>query len=379
MLMGHTLSVADGFDEAVFLGRTDDRTIRILYEGEETSCYLPASKDEEAILFLGSKIFVCPSNRLPGGFSHMAVSTEYQKGYTLLDRGAAVRIASELIKRGLLFGPLCDISGIRRSPRNGPERFDLIVTRRTQNHLFVTVEPCTICHNGVALYPDGAGVRTLPPRGTPAGYCQYLLFFVSSPRARIFLPNVHEDPLFCRSLVEAGQVDFSAVRCPLVDPVTVDLDCAADLACDLETVRKTDTKRGSYLLLLKNTARREIPVGTLGRVSFEEGYYVYVGSGMNGVDARVARHKRGRKRHHWHIDRITPSPMRITRVYIIRGNRRLEDDIAGRMERIAPRRVEGFGSSDSNKSSHLFYFPDPPNHRRDFMGIVMDYMTFFIP
>ncbi len=380
MQMKHTLAVADRFEEAFFLRRADDHTILIRLHGSEASCYLLPAGNEETLLVPGSRIFVSASNRPPAGPLYRAVSTVYQDSYVLLDRREAFGIVYKLIEAGLLSCPFSDITGIKKTPRIGAGRFDLLVERREHPHLTVSVKVCTLCHNGVALFPDGEGTRQkLPPRSMPAGYEPYVLFLVPSSHARIFIPNIHADPGFCRSLLEAGQFDFGAVRCTLVDPVTVDLDSAVDLACDLETARKNNTKRGSYLLVLKNAVHREIQVGKLGRVRFEEGYYVYVGSGMNGVDERVARHKSRRKRHHWHIDRITPAPMRITRVYIIRRNLRLEDDLAGRMERIAPRAVGGFGSSDSKKSSHLFYFPDPPNHRRDFMDLVMDFMSFSVP
>jgi sugar fermentation stimulation protein A len=384
MPMKHTLAVADRFQEAFFLERTDNHTIRIRLHGIDTACYLPVVGSEDVLLVPGSRIFVSGSNRLPPGLFHRAVSTAYQKSYIPLDRQQPYRIARELVKAGLIFGPFSDITGVKKNPRIGTGRFDLLVERRTHPPLLVSVKLCTLCHNGVALFPDipGDGANTRPeflPSRAPSGYGLCILFLVPSSRARIFMPNVHSGPGFCRSLLAAENVDLMAVGYTLVDPVTVDLDSAHALICDLDTARENNTNRGSYLLVLENATRCEIPVGKLGLVRFEAGYYVYVGSGMNGVDERVARHRSIKKRHHWHIDRITPVPMRITRVYIIRRRLRLEDTLVGRLERIAPHAIQGFGSSDSRKSSHLFCFPDPPNHHRDFMDIVMDFMTFSVP
>ncbi len=382
--MKHTLAVADRFQEAFFLERKDDYTIRVHLQGMDTACYLPAVGSEEVLLVPGSRIFVSASNRLPAGLFHRAVSTVYQKSYMPLDRQHSFRIVRELVKAGLIFGPFSDITGMKKNPRIGTDRFDLLVERRAYPPLLVSVKLCALCHNGVALFPDvpgdGADIGSeFLPSSAPPGYDLCILFFVPSSRARIFMPNIHAGPGFCRSLLAAENIDRRAVGCALVDPIMVDLDSAHALVCDLDTARENNTNHGSYLLVLENATRREIPVGKLGLVRFEAGYYVYVGSGMNGVDERVARHRSIMKRHHWHIDRITPAPMRITRVYIIRSKLRLEDCLVERMERIAPHSIQGFGSSDSRKSSHLFYFPDPPNHHRDFMDLVMDFMTFSVP
>ena len=59
---------------------------------------------------------------------------------------------------------------------------------------------------------------------------------------------------------------------------------------------------GSYILLLDLDNNLEIPVGKLGNISFQKGHYVYVGSALNGLDARIKRHLRKHKKIHWHID-----------------------------------------------------------------------------
>jgi Uri superfamily endonuclease len=60
--------------------------------------------------------------------------------------------------------------------------------------------------------------------------------------------------------------------------------------------------KGSYILLLKLNKPRQIFVGNLGISCFTEGSYAYVGSALNGLEARVSRHSRLNKKHHWHID-----------------------------------------------------------------------------
>jgi sugar fermentation stimulation protein A len=40
-------------------------------------------------------------------------------------------------------------------------------------------------------------------------------------------------------------------------------------------------------------------------VSMEDGFYLYVGSAKRGLEKRIERHLRKRKKHFWHIDYIT--------------------------------------------------------------------------
>jgi len=59
---------------------------------------------------------------------------------------------------------------------------------------------------------------------------------------------------------------------------------------------------GAYQLLIRLNEARRIRVGKLGTFDFPAGWYVYTGSAMNGLTARIARHLRREKRLHWHID-----------------------------------------------------------------------------
>lgn len=162
----------------------------------------------------------------------------------------------------------------------------------------------------------------------------------------------------------------------LTDPATVDPASVREVMGDQETVHKNSGRSGTYLLVLENRKNKVIEVGKLGSIRFCKGYYVYVGSGMNGLDSRVARHYRTKKAIHWHIDHITPRHMPIVRCYKIRSVVRLEEMIVKRCEKIAPGNIQGFGSSDSSRRSHLFFFDSPPQERRDFLDMILDFMTF---
>lgn len=101
----------------------------------------------------------------------------------------------------------------------------------------------------------------------------------------------------------------------------------------------------SYVLLLYNDRRRRIEVGKLGVFDFEPGFYYYVGSAERL--SRVKRHF-GKKRKKWHIDYISEVFEIIGAVLV-----KLEEcELAGRVK-LTP--IKGFGCSDCNCFSHLFY------------------------
>ena len=111
-----------------------------------------------------------------------------------------------------------------------------------------------------------------------------------------------------------------------------------------------------YVLVLWNRRRRAIEVGSLGRVEFEPGFYLYVGSGGVNPLRRVQRHLRPSKPVRWHIDYLTTGPRRMRPVdsYLFPGKREcgLAKTLAGSLGV-----VPGFGSSDCRCRGHLFLCP----------------------
>jgi len=90
-------------------------------------------------------------------------------------------------------------------------------------------------------------------------------------------------------------------------------------------------------------------IGTLGKVSFTAGSYVYVGSafGNGGIYARVNHHLSSSPRPHWHIDYLKPR-LAIQAVLWQAGPQRMECEWVRQLLTLpgvaAP--VAGFGSSD---------------------------------
>jgi Uri superfamily endonuclease len=65
--------------------------------------------------------------------------------------------------------------------------------------------------------------------------------------------------------------------------------------------------KGVYCLIINLKRRSNIQIGKKGEIIFENGCYVYVGSAMNSLTARIKRHLREEKKLHWHIDYLLKS------------------------------------------------------------------------
>ncbi len=120
---------------------------------------------------------------------------------------------------------------------------------------------------------------------------------------------------------------------------------------------------GSYLLVIKVKNQTTIKIGAKGLISFKRGIYIYVGSAMgNGSTSlvnRVTRHlRRGKSKSlHWHIDYLLESEVStIIRLYLLPCKEKSECGIASMLEKAAEGYVNGFGCSDCNCQSHLFYY-----------------------
>ena len=122
--------------------------------------------------------------------------------------------------------------------------------------------------------------------------------------------------------------------------------------------------RGTYAIVLKPTAESSIKVGKLGLLRVQSGYYIYVGSafGPGGLKARIAHHKRRSHRSRWHIDYLR-AVTEICEVWYTYDPKSREHQWA---ETLAAAKASstpfpGFGSSDCNCMTHLYYFKSKPS------------------
>jgi Uri superfamily endonuclease len=98
---------------------------------------------------------------------------------------------------------------------------------------------------------------------------------------------------------------------------------------------------------------RPVRVGALGTFVFPAGRYVYTGSALRNLEARIARHLSRDKRLRWHIDYLLAAPG--ARVVRVRRAAEGECELNGATRGAVI--VAGFGAGDcrSGCGSHLKY------------------------
>jgi Uri superfamily endonuclease len=112
--------------------------------------------------------------------------------------------------------------------------------------------------------------------------------------------------------------------------------------------------KGSYVLLIKALKNISIKIGALGKISFSKGTYAYIGSALNNLEKRVARHKRNEKKLHWHIDYLLKSRnVKVIKVFYKESETRDECCIAKVVAKHGTPVIK-FGCSDCICESHLF-------------------------
>jgi Uri superfamily endonuclease len=99
-------------------------------------------------------------------------------------------------------------------------------------------------------------------------------------------------------------------------------------------------------------------IGSLGRVRLAPGWYVYTGSAKRNLPARIARHRRRKKKLHWHIDYLLTCPHATIREVHTRrwqnGGECTWHAQTMRREK-ATNAIPRFGSSDCRCPGHLLF------------------------
>jgi Uri superfamily endonuclease len=119
---------------------------------------------------------------------------------------------------------------------------------------------------------------------------------------------------------------------------------------------------GTYILVIELPRDCHVVVGALGDLAFRLGYYLYVGSALGGLQARLARHLRPDKRLHWHIDYLLQVGT-IRAIWYTLGDARRECAWArtlAAMPGIRPAAAR-FGASDCACPTHLFFSAARPS------------------
>ena len=112
--------------------------------------------------------------------------------------------------------------------------------------------------------------------------------------------------------------------------------------------------KGCYCLIINLSKDSKIKIGKLGKIDFKKGYYVYVGSAMNSLTARLNRHLSNDKKLHWHIDYLLKNEnSEISEILFNVSDEKIECELS---QKISATGINDFGCSDCECMTHLYYF-----------------------
>ena len=282
-------------------------------------------------------------------------------------------------------------------------RFDLLLTNDKGDEFLLEVKSCTLFSKTGAMFPDA-----ITERGRKhllhlkelqnEGYHTGVLFLVQWDKAQWFLPDYHTDLDFARTFKEvAPSLDWKAVAVAWDETFTmptVTHECSYP-----STILDTEAHdSGVYVMVMHLDHDLDLEIGSKGMMHFKKGYYMYVGSAKANLTKRIERHKRKRKKMHWHLDYFRGHCEMIAAVPIRTSGLPLESwslthepypsmpsmpdpdvevsvecALADAVGAIAEWEVPKFGSSDCYCTSHLFGMMENPIHNKKFMDVIEDF------
>jgi len=359
---------------ASFLRRPNRFVVECSVGGRTVRAYLPNPGRLLELLFSGTLLYLV-ENRSSAArkTNYTVVAVEREGRPVLLHTHLTNRVARELIETGRVPG-LKGYRVVRPEVPVGRSRFDFLLAKGEREYL-LEVKSCTLFGERIAMFPDAVTERgrrhleelaRLAGEGRPGG----VLFVVHSPEMEYFLPEYHTDPDFAETLCRVRkEIDVMALGVAWRKDLTLGKR-VRPLSIPWEVAESEGRDRGSYLIVLRLKKERKIEVGKLGQVRFPEGFYLYVGSAMQNLAARIERHRRRRKNFHWHIDYLRDRAEFVAALPV-RASVSLECGVAEAVRSLSDWEIPRFGASDCRCKSHLFGMAGNPLHDPAFMKVLL--------
>lgn len=326
--------------------------------------FLPNPGRLSELFFPGVTLYVLDNSRNAGNraTNYTVVAVERDGAPVMLHTHWCNEMAANLLTNHAV-PELEQAHVLRREVKVGHSRFDFLLEDE-HGEMFLEIKSCTLFGNGVAMFPDAIterGRRHLLELAalTESGQRCRVLFIVQTDQTRYFMPDYHTDLAFAQTMIDVHEkVHFMAL------PVSWSSDLhyrpgETLLTIPWEFIRQEARDQGAYLALFHIEKSNRISVGGLGEILFSPGYYVYVGSAMRALASRIARHRRRRKRMHWHIDYLR-AEAEVVDILPIRASERQECTLAADLAGLMSRTIPGFGCGDCQCESHLFHTRENP-------------------
>jgi sugar fermentation stimulation protein A len=367
--------------KATFRERPNRFLIRCNTEKGEIEAHLPNPGRLWELLLPGATLYLSSNKvadlrqKVQRKTWYTAVAVERKGCPIFLHTHLTNQVARYLIEAGSI-PSLEQAEIVREEVPYGRSRFDFLLNDNG-GQLYLEVKSCTLFGNGVAMFPDAVterGRKHLLELAQMArkGVNTMILFVVHYPHVNWFMPDFHTDYAFSSALL---QTRHEARVMPVAIEWKPDLSISEQvkiLEVPWDYLEGEVADRGSYLLVLGFDRDKLVRAGRLGTMLFRKGYYIYVGSAMTNLTARIERHKRMRKKEHWHIDYLTHAADSMLALPI-RSSRREECSIAKALSSVLAHGPAGFGSSDCGCKTHLFRSEDHPLHAEAFHDVLQSF------
>jgi len=332
-------------------------------------------------LFTGVTMYIVPHDKPDAKTKYRVVGIERDGVVIMLDTNYSNDVAQHLTENKLIPG-WEEWRVVRREYtvklHGTSSRFDLLLTNDKGDEFLLEVKSCTLFSKTGAMFPDA-----ITERGRKhllhlkelqnEGYHTGVLFLVQWDRAQWFLPDYHTDLEFAKTFKEvASSLDWKAVAVAWDDTFTmptVTRECSYPSSI-LDTEAHDS---GVYVMVMHLDHDLDLEIGSKGMMHFKAGYYMYVGSAKANLTKRIERHKRKRKKMHWHLDYFRGHCEMIAGLPIRTSWADAECALADAVRGVAEWDVPKFGSSDCDCKSHLFGMTDNPIHNQSFMNVIEDF------
>ena len=375
--------------KATYTGRPNRFVVTLDLNGESVLAHLPNPGRMWELLFTGVTMYIVPHDKPDAKTKYRVVGIERDGVVIMLDTNYSNDVAQHLIENKLIPG-WEQWRVVRREYtvklHGATSRFDLLLTNDEGEEFLLEVKSCTLFSKTGAMFPDAITERgrkhLLHLRELQnEGYHTGVLFLVQWDPAKWFLPDYHTDLEFAMTFKEvAPYLDWKAVA----------------VAWDETFTMPTVTRACTYPSYVLDSEAHDSGVYIM--VHFNAGYYMYVGSAKANLTKRIERHKRKRKKMHWHLDYFRGHCEMIAAVPIRTSGLPLESwslthepypsmpstldpdvdvsvecALADAVRAIAEWDVPKFGCSDCDCTSHLFGMKENPIHNKEFMDVVEEF------
>ena len=369
----HKIQIYPSWSEGIFHDRPNRFTLILKYKKNLIKTYIQNTGRMEEFLTKGHPFYFVPHKTEKYNFK--TIATKYQNSFVYLET-SKINTLFEILLTNKKFSLLP--KEYKREYSIKHSRFDFAFFKNKSLTTLIELKSCTLCHNGMALFPDAPTKRgqkhirdleNLPKTNNT------VIFLITNSSAKKFFPNFHTDSEYSHLFLQANHTKFLAYSLKFTNPVTFDLDSLKKIPIDKNIVKNNLQNKGSYLLLFQNPIKQSLTIGRLGNIIFKPGFYVYAGSALNSLSTRLSRHKKIRKKLNWHVDFLRPH-FNLIKTFPIQRKDKIESALAKKLQKFCDKSVNNFGATDTNENSHLFFFKKNPLLNENFNTLILDYRTF---